>query len=113
MLNKLLKRCMPWMDKGRWYHIRATTLGGISVLDHDTMLDVSVDGDQIVIDFNSDHVVSLIDYHVTTDFNASASGLGWYNAFFTPLREESNHLILNLTDLTNLDCRVNIWLFMR
>lgn len=19
MLNKLLKRCMPWMDKGRWY----------------------------------------------------------------------------------------------
>lgn len=22
MLNKLLKRCMPWMDKGRWYHIR-------------------------------------------------------------------------------------------
>lgn len=22
MLNKLLKRCMPWMDKGRWYHVR-------------------------------------------------------------------------------------------
>lgn len=22
MLNKLLKRCMPWMDKGRWYSIR-------------------------------------------------------------------------------------------
>ena len=21
MLNKLLKRCMPWMDKGRWYKI--------------------------------------------------------------------------------------------
>lgn len=21
MLNKLLKRCMPWMDKGRWYHV--------------------------------------------------------------------------------------------
>lgn len=21
MLNKLLKRCMPWMDKGRWYNI--------------------------------------------------------------------------------------------
>lgn len=24
MLNKLLKRCMPWMDKGRWYQIRVT-----------------------------------------------------------------------------------------
>lgn len=22
MLNKLLKRCMPWMDKGRWHKIR-------------------------------------------------------------------------------------------
>ena len=22
MLNKLLKRCMPWMDKGRWYQIK-------------------------------------------------------------------------------------------
>lgn len=22
MLNKLLKRCMPWMDKGRWYHVK-------------------------------------------------------------------------------------------
>ena len=21
MLNKLLKRCMPWMDKGRWYKL--------------------------------------------------------------------------------------------
>lgn len=21
MLNKLLKRCMPWMDKGRWYNL--------------------------------------------------------------------------------------------
>lgn len=21
MLNKLLKRCMPWMDKGRWYKV--------------------------------------------------------------------------------------------
>lgn len=21
MLNKLLKRCMPWMARGRWYHV--------------------------------------------------------------------------------------------
>lgn len=27
MLNKLLKRCAPWMDKGRWYKI---TFGGDS-----------------------------------------------------------------------------------
>jgi len=27
MFNKLLKRCMPWMDKGRWYHVRVNTIG--------------------------------------------------------------------------------------
>lgn len=36
MLNKLLKRCMPWMDKGRWYHIgiKADMIeGALSVTD--------------------------------------------------------------------------------
>ena len=38
MLNKLLKRCMPWMDKGRWYHFRVTqTLDGTVTMDYDNI----------------------------------------------------------------------------
>ena len=37
MLNKLLKRCMPWMDKGRWYHVRINEDGSTimdEIFDH-------------------------------------------------------------------------------
>ena len=32
MLNKLLKRCMPWMDKGRWYKIVLEPSSGTYVI---------------------------------------------------------------------------------
>lgn len=35
MLNKLLKRCMPWMDKGRWYKLVLTGTSDNYVVDHD------------------------------------------------------------------------------
>lgn len=33
MLNKLLKRCMPWMDKGRWETIFINKIDGQFVVD--------------------------------------------------------------------------------
>lgn len=33
MLNKLLKRCMPWMDKGRWETIFINKIEGKFVID--------------------------------------------------------------------------------
>ncbi len=38
MLNKLLKRCMPWMDKGRWYHISAISRGDTVTVKYDNAL---------------------------------------------------------------------------
>lgn len=46
MLNKLLKRCMPWMDKGRWYKIDVglDSLGELKI-DHDPIFsNVSMEG---------------------------------------------------------------------
>lgn len=41
MLNKLLKRCMPWMDKGRWYHVefKVDGNGQITYLKYDNIFD--------------------------------------------------------------------------
>ena len=33
MLNKLLKRCMPWMDKGRWYKLVLQGTGNTFIVD--------------------------------------------------------------------------------
>jgi len=35
MLNKLLKRCMPWMDKGRWYKLVLKGTGTDFIVDDD------------------------------------------------------------------------------
>jgi len=35
MLNKLLKRCMPWMDQGRWYKLVLQGTGANFIVDKD------------------------------------------------------------------------------
>lgn len=63
MLNKLLKRCMPWMDKGRWYKISVTGNTPDSLhVDYDPIFSsVTFDLGALVITFADSRPYQLID----------------------------------------------------
>lgn len=66
MLNKLLKRCMPWMDKGRWYHIRITSTDDVRKVECDDIFEVvSFTDTTLKISFKNPGIYTVIDVKVT------------------------------------------------
>ena len=63
MLNKLLKRCMPWMDKGRWYKIDVgLDSQGALKIDHDPIFSsVSMDGPVLSAVFANNDTYHVVD----------------------------------------------------
>lgn len=74
MLNKLLKRCMPWMDKGRWYCVDATDLDNIK---HDTLFSTVNYEDGVLagtIPFNRMRKYQLIDVKFVGSYGRNSIG---------------------------------------
>lgn len=66
MLNKLLKRCMPWMDKGRWYQIRVsgTSIEDVNIVSDPVFsaVDLGTAGGMPAVNFSIPANRFIIDY---------------------------------------------------
>lgn len=75
MLNKLLKRCMPWMDKGRWYSIRVvgTDLTNFrTVFNSNEILSAEIEtADELSVRVTTKHVAHIIDFKYCPENNLS------------------------------------------
>jgi len=64
MLNKLLKRCLPWMDKGRWYHIGVT---GNNIIYDDIFSHHEIVDGHLYVYFKPDFKGNIVDIKTTFD----------------------------------------------
>lgn len=69
MLNKLLKRCMPWMQSGRWIRIYYDGLTATQTQDvtfrHPDNMTFSVSDDGYGINMSFNRPVAISDTHMT------------------------------------------------
>lgn len=72
MLNKLLKKCMPWMDKGRWYSIRVEESDPANlrtVFNSDEILSAEISSDDFVMKVITKHIPHIIDFKYCPENN--------------------------------------------
>lgn len=74
MLNKLLKRCMPWMDKGRWYSIRVvgsdpSNLRTVFNSDEILSAEISISSGNPAMTVSTKHIPHIIDFKFCPENN--------------------------------------------
>lgn len=107
MLNKLLKRCMPWMDKGRWHSIRIAGSGPNdlrAIFNSDEILSVAISTvGNVSMTVTMKHVPYIIDYKFCPDVGQEFSYLS--NVFITYKTDLSFDVSIGMTG--------TFWFFMR
>lgn len=74
MLNKLLKRHAPWMDKGRWYQIRIAYDGSVvtPIYDTDEFVNVEIKNNNEYMTVTCKHVFQIVEYKFCPNGSNSA-----------------------------------------